>query len=711
MDSTPPPGPVGTASTRHAALVVGLGAFLLFLVEPLIARRLLPVFGGTAAVWTTCVLSFQVLLVAGYAAAHRLTRVEPGRRRAVQYGALGLAFVSLLVAPSPDFAAGLTDTPTLGVLAGVLLSVGLPYWVLSTTGPNVARILGGTPYRLYALSNAASLAALLAYPTLIEPMLTLSQQATLFLIGFGLQAVAVARLVRHDTTPSGEGGEPATSRTEASDPPTSGDPVDPERRPTRPVSRWLALSAVPSGLFLAVTNHLGTNLAPMPLLWVLPLGLYLLTLVLCFDHPRWYRRTWFVGLLPVALVFLGLSRTSLLVHGALWLQVAGASVALFIACMAAHGELARLRPAAEGITGFYLTIATGGALGGAFVAVLAPALFETTPEFPLLILATAIVVGHAWRRSPPEDFRVEKVFGAFLWLFVGLYTVIAGALELHTRVTNLACARSAYGALRVADIGTGEHAIRSLVSGTIRHGAHFTDPARRHRPATYYSATSGVGRVFKALRARASVGAPTASKPTATLSVGVVGLGTGSLADWLEPGDRARFYEIDPVVERLARRWFFALPEARATVDVVLGDARRRLAEAAPENFDLLAVDAFTSDAIPTHLLTREAFEIYRRHLAPGGVLAVHISNRFVSLLPVLAAEATAGGWAARVVFDPADLVEPLNFASRWVLLTERPDIFEAPDLTVAETISPSDALATPWTDDFAPLLGLLDWR
>ncbi len=672
------------ASPRLAGALVALGAFLLFLIEPLIARRLLPAFGGTAAVWTTCLLCFQALLVGGYAAAHGLSRLQPSGRRAAQWATLALAVVALGAAPSPDFGARVTDAPTLGVLLSVLTAVGLPFLVLATTGPNVARILGGAPYRLYALSNAASLLALLVYPTVIEPAFTLSTQATLVTAGFALYALLAARLVARDAAPA-TAPAPAPERADAP--------------PPRPWLRWLSLSAVPSGLFMAVTNHLGTNIAPMPLLWVLPLALYLITLILCFDHPRWYRRAWFVGLLPVCLVFLGLLRTNMFVHGSLIVQVAGVCGALFMACMALHGELARLRPGPEGVTAFYLTLAVGGALGGLFVAVLAPLLFVTPLEFPLLLLGTAAAVGVSWRLDPPEDWRVAKVAGAFLWLFVGLFVVLTAGLEFHQARIALTQVRGPYGALRVSDLGTGDNAIRSLINGTIRHGAHWTDPARRHAPSTYYSATSGVGRAVTALRARGPV------------HMGVVGLGAGSLADWLRPEDRGVFYELNPQVEDLARQWFFALPEAKAPIEVVIGDARRRLEAETPRAYDLLVVDAFNSDAVPTHLLTRECFEIYRRHLAPGGLLAVHISNRFVSLEPVLGAEARAGGWSGRVIFDHVDDVDVMHFASKWVLMSEKPETLAADPALSEGTALDADALPAPWTDDYAPLWGLFEWR
>lgn len=659
-----------------AAAAVGLGAFLLFLAEPLVARRLLPRFGGTATVWTACVLCFQWLLLAGYAAAHGLRRLAPAPRRAVQAGVLAVAAGSLLV---PELAVGVGapgDSPVIPVVATVLGTIGLPFLVLSSTGPNVARILGGTPYRLYALSNAASLVALLAYPVWVEPALTLSEQLRAWGLAFGVYAVLLAVLLRFDVAP-------AAGRV-----PSTGDAAV-----RRPWGRWIVLSAVPSGLFLAVTHHLSTNIAPMPLLWVVPLALYLVTLILAFDHPRWYRRHLFVGLLPWALALMAVSQTNAVVHGDLIPLVGMVCLSLFWACMTCHGELARIRPAEDGLTAFFLAIAFGGALGGLFVGAVAPVVFDGPHELPLLVLGTAAAVWAAWRADPPSDFRVDRVFGAFLALFFGLYACVAVAIDLNVRAKSLVRVRSPYGVIRVSELTVGGEGIRSLIHGTIRHGAQRTSPAHRHEPATYYMPTSGAVRALAAAQARGPV------------SIGVLGLGAGSLADWARAGDRIRFYEIDPEMERIARTWFFALPEARAEVTVAIGDGRALLAAEAPQGFDVLLLDAFSSDAIPTHLLTREAFEVYRRHLAPGGVLAVHISNRFVGLEPVLAAEAAAGRWAARLVSDSAG-ENWMQFASRWVLLAASAEAFDAALLEGSVPLS-DPPLARPFTDDHAPLWSL----
>lgn len=688
-DGAPAPGQTPAARIGLAAAAVGLGAFLLFLAEPLVARRLLPRFGGTATVWTACVLCFQWLLLAGYAAAHGLRRLAPAPRRRWQGGVLAIAAIGLVLPEVVVDGAAPGESPVGPVVLTVLGTIGLPFFVLSSTGPNVARILGGTPYRLYALSNAASLVALLAYPILVEPALTLTEQWRVWSIGFALYAVLMAALLRQDRA------QPTSPRALAAPTTPTAATADATSGPSRPWGRWVTLSAVPSGLFLAVTHHLSTNIAPMPLLWVVPLAVYLVTLILCFDHPRWYRRHLFVGLLPWALVLLAASQTNVVVHGDLAPLVAMVCLSLFWACMTCHGELARIRPTEAGLTAFYLAIALGGALGGMFVGALAPVIFDGPHELPLLVLGTAAAVWVAWRAEPPADFRVDRVFGAFLALFFGLYACVALAMDLNVRAKSLVRVRSPYGVIRVTELTAGGEGIRSLIHGTIRHGAQRTSPEHRHEPATYYMPTSGAGRALTTARSNAR----------GPIAIGVLGLGAGSLADWGRAGDRVRFYEIDPEMERIARTWFFALPEAVADVSVAIGDGRALLAAEPPQGFDVLLLDAFSSDAIPTHLLTREAFEVYRRHLAPRGILAVHISNRFVGLEPVLAAEAAAGGWASRIVSDSAG-ANWMQFASRWVLLAPDAGAFDAPLLEGSMPLS-DPPLARPFTDDHAPLWSL----
>ena len=637
-----PVAPIQTALQRlSAAGAVTLGAFLLFLVQPIVARALLPRFGGTAVVWSSSVLCFQAVLLCGYTYAHAARRWPSGVRRGVHLALLAGAAACLPVSLGAS-AAPLTTTgaPALDVIRAVLGSVGLPAFLLSTTGPHVARVLGGAPYRLYALSNAASLAALLAYPTLLEPNLSLSSQGLVFSGLFAVYAICVAALVLGDKSPT----TPRFARDSAA------------ARP--PWVRWLVLSAVPSGLFLAVTQHLCVNVAPVPLLWVLPLSIYLVTLVLCFDHPRWYRRGLFVGALPVALFALGVSQIELLGHTSLVAQLAPALSALFVACMAAHGELAAIRPTEPGLTGFYLAVALGGVLGGAFVSLGAPEIFNGPAELPLLLLATGVAVLWAWRNRPPAAAHLERLVTAGLSLFLGLFAMVAWSMDRSVSDRSLIRVRDAYASLRVAETPVGGDTVRSLIHGTIRHGAHRTSEARRHETTTYYRPSSGIGRALLAARTRGPV------------KLGVVGLGTGSLADWLRPGDAARFYELDPQVETVARAWFWALPEARAPVDVVLGDGRLSLDAEPPQGYDVLALDAFNSDAVPTHLLTREAFAIYRRHLATGGVLAVHISNHYVNLEPTLAAEVGDGAWDARL-FEDAAGEDVMAYASKWVLLAE----------------------------------------
>ena len=688
--------------------VVALGAFLLFVVQPLVARALLPRFGGTSLVWSASVLCFQALLLAGYAYAHHLPRLSPLARRGLHLALLGAAVALLPISPglsaSQAFAA--EGSPALAVVKTVLAAVGLPALVLATTSPNVARQLGTAPYRLYALSNAASLAALLAYPVVIEPWLTLSAQADVFSVLFALYAVLAALLAWRDTAPRGHGAAPDGVAAPESVP-TAG----PAAR--LPWVRWLVLSALPSGLFLAVTNHLCVNVAPMPLLWVLPLALYLGSLILCFDHPRWYRRMLFVGLLPVALGVLGVLQIELLGHMALAVQFVPSLAALFVACMAGHGELAALRPGPTGVTGFYLAISFGGALGGLFVGLVAPLIFDGPVELPILLLALGAAILWALKARPTAGRAsirarsgglpsLERTVAGLLALFVGLFAMLALSVSRSVSAASLFRARNAYGSLRVSETSTGGETVRSLIHGVVRHGAHRVSPERRHEKSTYFRPSSGVGRALQAAEARGP------------LRLGVVGLGTGSLADWLRPGDSARFYEINPLVEDVARRWFWALPEAKAPVEVILGDGRLALAADSESRFDVLAIDAFNSDAVPTHLMTTEAFAVYRARLAVGGVLAVNVSNHYLNLDRVIAGEVSRGGWEAVLVRDPAG-DDVMAYASRWALLAPTGTgafsgpLFEGTEPLGGPAVGATTAVA--WTDERAPLWGVLRWE
>ncbi|HEX9011527.1 MAG TPA: fused MFS/spermidine synthase [Holophagaceae bacterium] len=679
MDSRPEASP--EASLRLPALTIFLSAFLLFEVQPLVGKLVLPWFGGSAGVWTICLLFFQLLLLGGYLYAHTLVRHLSHRRQVLVHGTLLLlAAASLPLRLHPGFRPTGSEQP-LGHLLGLLAAtVGLPYFLLSTTGPLVQAWVarqGQVPYRLFALSNLASMLALLSYPVAVEPFLPLRVQAWTWSLGFLAFAALVFVLARRNAR---------TMVQEHLDVPP------PAPAAGRQLS-WILLAALPSVLLMAVTSHLSTNVAPIPFLWVVPLALYLLSFILCFDSDRWYRRGLFLSLLPLCLAGMALLLLPDFRRGAVRWQVLAFNAGLFVACMTAHGELARLKPHPRHLTGFYLRLSLGGALGGLFVAVAAPHLFRSYLELPLALAAFALLalvsVIRDRRGMKPWPWRTA-VFG---------FGLLTGGLLGHAIVTDFAEQREAvdrgrnfYGALRVFDDPA--HTWRSLAHGTILHGGQFLDPARARLPLTYYSPDSGVGLAL-------------ASLPQRPRRLGVVGLGAGSLAVYGRPGDLVRFYEINPLVETFARRDFTFLRDCPGRVEVVLGDARLSLDREPPEAYDLLAIDAFSSDAIPVHLLTREAFALYLRHLAPGGYLAVHISNRYLDLKPVVQAAALRYGLATRLVDTDGDDADGI-YGSTWIVLARSEAAFAASPFAESEDAGPLQARPLVWRDDFSNLFRIL---
>lgn len=675
------------ASLLLPASVITLGAFLLFQVQPLLAKRILPWFGGSAAVWTACMLCFQGLLLAGYAYAHLLQRFAP-RIQVRVHGAFLLASLAVLpIIPNPSWRPTAAGDPTFRILGLMLATVGLPYLMLSTTSPLLQSWLararpGWQPYRLFALSNTGSLVALLGYPVLVEPLMPLGPQAWMWSVLFGVYALgALGMAWRCRELP-----EQVETRAEAEDAaPSFG------RK-----AFWVFLAFVPSLLLIAGTAHLSTNVAPIPFLWVAPLALYLVSFILSFDHPRWARReVWFPLLVPALLgVAWLLDREHL--HAPVRIQVAGMLLAILAVSMACHGELARLRPGPRRLTGFYLAMALGGALGGVFAGVVAPRIFSSLLELPLALALAALAAFAAWVwDSAAGGTRLWRNAGAGL---LGLCVVVMGGVvwkyHVDQRTGMLASARNFYGALRVKEEGEGRDCIRLMLHGTINHGGAYTDPARAQEPIAYYGRTSGVGLALQGLGKQGPV------------KVGVIGLGSGSLLSYARPGDRWTVYEINPLVADLARRHFGGLD--RTSPRLLLGDARLVLEDApAPEGYDLLVVDAFSSDAIPMHLLTREAFAQYRRHLGKSGLLAVHISNRYLDLQPVLREEAALGPWNLRFISDEGDEETEGTYHSDWVLLSPDPKALERPEFEGAVPMD-STRQVRRWTDDFSNLYRIL---
>ena len=664
------------------AATIFLSSFLLFLVQPLIARLILPWFGGSAAVWTTCMLFFQVMLLAGYAYAHFLTRaLAAGRLERVVHTLLLIAALALLpIAPSESWKPLGNEEPISRILLLLLTTVGLPYFLLASTSPLLQAWFvrarpGQDPYRLFAVSNLASLLALVGYPFLVEPFMTAHEQVSLWSWLFAAFALLCAVLAWD--TPRGTAAAESTHRSPA---PTRGQYI-----------LWLALAATGSALLLAVTNHLTQNVASVPLLWLAPLTLYLLTFIVTFEGRSWYRPKF---LWPLVLVAFGVMTWAVIDQEHrydLAIQLAIFLPGLFVACFFCHGELYRSRPAPEHLTAFYLTVSAGGAIGGFAVAVVAPVVFNGYYELGVSLLAAALLAA--------LRFMPLGLAPAILSLSVLLGVGAGASYDFFGQQRDVLVAkRGFYGVLRVKEYGErgDEGHLRRLVHGTIMHGEQYMHDDRRRMLTTYYQETSGIGLAI-------------ASKQSHPIRVGVIGLGTGTIAAYGRAGDVYRYYEIDPHVLEIARRDFTFLGDSPAKIEVALGDARLSLERESAQNFDVLAVDAFSSDAIPVHLITREALGIFLRHVKPDGIVAFHVSNRFLELIPVVARIAKEQGAHAVLVRDDPDEDDSLRSRTDWVLVSRDPKALQAKEITQGGGVPAEDRPEwRTWTDDYSNLVQIL---
>ena len=740
-------------------ITIVTSSFLLFLVQPIIAKQILPWFGGTAAVWTVCVVFFQAVLLAGYAYAHALTRRSPRTQALAHIALLVVSLATLPIIASSSWKPSADDDPTWRIVGLLAVTIGLPYFLLSSTGPLLqkwfsdnadsddaaTRTRAQDVYRLFAWSNVGSIVGLLIYPFALEPYASLDTQArgwSIAYAGFALACGTTAWRIRSRTV-------------QTASPSTTVDPREAVAPGPRLYLFWLCCAALGSMLLLSLTTHITQNIASIPFLWVLPLTLYLLSFVVVFDGRGgrgWYVRRWWRAPVLAAVIAmawaLSADRGVLTMYAALPIFCVG----LFLACVLCHGELAATRPAPAWLTQFYLCLSAGGAIGGLFVALVAPKLFTNYWETPIALVGVCAIAAVTLREHVATGWMVGVPLGAVIALLifvagggstfeavrdvlpysgstaltVVLVTLAAILLVVATWrrwavavvVASLVCtsfygdryyrfltqdtleaSRNFYGALRVKESGTGTERRRDLMHGVILHGDQYPTGDRRDKPTTYYGPDSGIGVALRRLR-----------PDDVPIDVAMIGLGAGTLSTWGRAGDRYRIYELNPAMAIIARRDFTYLADSKAAIAIALGDARlsmeREVAAGGAMPYDVIAVDAFSSDSIPVHLITREALALYVRHLKPDGIIAFHVSNRFLRLAPVVAQLAhDAKLTAVDVIDDPKDN----DYAdSEWVLVTRNQAFLDQEAVHGRlSTIEPIPGLPM-WTDRFNNLFKIL---
>jgi spermidine synthase len=663
------------------AASIFLSAFLLFQVQPLIAKFILPWFGGSAAVWSAALLFFQLLLLAGYLYAHCVIRYLKPRQQFWTHASLLLVSLATLpIVPSAMWKPTGSGDPTLRILLLLGATVGMPYALLAATSPllqawYVRTHHGAIPYRLFALSNFGSMLALLSYPLIIEPRLALSRQAVLWSAAYG-GFVVVCAIAAWRSRSGGENREVQAA----------GAPPGLAQR-----ALWIGLAACASILLLAVSSYLTQNIAPIPLLWVAPLSLYLVSFILCFESDRIYNRAIFLPLLVFSLY--------ILTNGNRWYQnddvkrlIYALCGALFVCCMVCHGELARRRPHPRYLTQFYLMVATGGAIGGLFVVLAAPRLFNSYIELPAgMVLCAALVTCVLW-----NDVPAARVPALLLTLAFTGYLIRSEIRESRTYILS---ARNFYGVLHVRDdpASKGVPAQRLLIHGTINHGSQLKVAGGDRIATSYFGSDSGINRALRTLGERGPV------------RIGILGLGAGVTATLARAGDILHYYEINPLVAEVAESEFGFWNACPAEKRLFLGDGRLVLESLPDEHLDLLAMDAFSSDAVPIHLLTAEAYRTYIRHLNLDGILAINITNRYLDLAPVIAEAAAANGFTGILVDDAGDEQDYYS-PSTWILLSRAPGFFQHANFQDKFTIAKLDRKPgfRRWTDDYSNIVQIL---
>ena len=680
-------------------------------------------------------LFFQFALLLGYCYSHFVARHLTSKQQWILHAALlAMALFFLPVQPSDTWKPAGTEDPTWRMLLLLTASIGFPFFLLSTTGPLIQSWQSRThpsksAYRLFAVSNFGSLLGLLGYPFLVEPYLRLGNQSLFWSIGFGLFAILSlwsgwqlfgAPTKETDAPTDKLLNEQSDSQLSNADPAPS----------IRNGIVWTLLAFVPSAMLLATTNQMCQEVASVPFLWVLPLALYLLTFIICFENPRWYKRAFFFPLLFVAtLIALGLMQGGTAVP--LPLQVAGYALVMFACCLSCHGELARAKPAEKDLTLFYLMVSVGGALGGIFVVIIAPRIFEAYFEFHVslaLCLSLSVISFLVFRYSGAQtkqpaganSYSNLSWYMMLNWTTILISMILLGLLATKAIKEQMTLnkksivyrTRNSYGTLFVREYSNnGVPTVRHLVNGRIKHGSQLAAPQFKNSPTSYYSPSSAIGVAIGQLRI---LNKSDGSNPTG-LRVGVVGLGTGTIAAWGETGDSFKFYEINPAVELVARKYFSYLSGSRAKedIEVSIGDARiqieRHLAEIGSEEFDLLAIDAFSSDAIPMHLLTRECFGLYLDNLSDKGILAIHVSNRYLNLGTIVHNLSNEANYSSFLISNDKDNSNSTDAAS-WVLVLSNQKLVGMIEQEGKHTPWPESMPATVWTDDFGSLTEVMDF-